>query len=226
MIEMDEELDMNICDDEDPYAEPITPKSEDQNTSKPTDLITAVVSKETKLQIDKRLNKQSKSTDTSPIKEEIPTLKLDQKKAAGNRSTADSLKVKKSAPKTIDFSDDEESEKSIIIKKEKKEVQTEDGEQQLIKQDPDQIQSVVMSEEVIKPKHKTLTFQEDPMQFHAKPRDLAKNALKRPREMDMVSDVAVAAAEANHIFSRVAFSALPLEPKLSALLEKSVAEVI
>jgi hypothetical protein len=145
--------------------------------------------------------------------------------------SADSLKVKKTAPKTLEFPDEEETEKSVIINKEKeiskkKEVQAKDGEQLLIKQDPDEIPSIAMSEEVVKPKHKTLTFQEDPMQFHAKPRDLAKNALKRPREMDMASDVAVAAAEASHIFSRVAFSALPLDPKLTALLEKSVAEVI
>ena len=72
---------------------------------------------------------------------------------------------------------------------------------------------------IVKPKHKTLSFQEDPMQFHAKPRDLAKNALKRPREMD--TNVAVT----NHIFSRVSFSALPLDVRLSGLLEKSTAEV-
>lgn len=231
MIEMDEDLDMNICDDEDPYAAPITQKSEDQNNSKPMEAVAAAVTTETKLQIDKRLNKQTKSTDASPFKKEIPSSKLDIKNSTGNKVSADSLKVKKSALKTIEFPDDEETEKSVITKKEKeiskkKEVQGKDGEQLLIIQDPNEIHSIAVSEEVVKPKHKTLTFQEDPMQFHAKPRDLAKNALKRPREMDTSSDVAVAAAQASHIFSRVAFSALPLDPKLSALLEKSVAEVI
>ena len=72
---------------------------------------------------------------------------------------------------------------------------------------------------IVKPKHKTLSFQEDPMQFHAKPRDLAKNALKRPREMDTNANVT------NHIFSRVSFSSLPLDVRLSGLLEKSTAEV-
>ena len=57
------------------------------------------------------------------------------------------------------------------------------------------------------------------MQFHAKPRDLAKNALKRPREMD--TNIVLT----NPIFSRVSFSALPLDVRLSDLLEKSTAEV-
>ena len=60
------------------------------------------------------------------------------------------------------------------------------------------------------------------MQFHAKPRDLAKNALKRPREMDSTKNNIVTN---NHIFSRVSFSALPLDLRLSSLLEKSTAEV-
>ena len=74
----------------------------------------------------------------------------------------------------------------------------------------------------IKPKYKSLTLLEDPMQFHAKPRDLAKNALKRPREMDSTKNNIVTN---NHIFSRVSFSALPLDVRLSSLLEKSTAEV-
>ena len=81
------------------------------------------------------------------------------------------------------------------------------------------IPAVIEMEEVAKPKHKTLTFQEDPMQFHAKPRDLARNALKRAREIDPNTPIT------NHIFSRVAFSALPLDPKLAGLLEKPTAEV-
>ena len=78
---------------------------------------------------------------------------------------------------------------------------------------------VEIEETILKPKHKTLTFQEDPMQFHAKPRDLAKNALKRARDVDPDAPIA------NHIFSRVSFAALPLDVRLSGLLEKSVAEV-
>ena len=82
------------------------------------------------------------------------------------------------------------------------------------------VQNIISDETIIiKPKHKTLTFQEDPMQFHAKPRDLAKNALKRPREMD--TNIVLT----NPIFSRVSFSALPLDVRLSGLLEKSTAEV-
>lgn len=82
------------------------------------------------------------------------------------------------------------------------------------------IPAIVEMEEIVpKPKHKTLTFQEDPMQFHAKPRDLAKNALKRARDVDPDAPIT------NHIFSRVSFAALPLDVRLSGLLEKSVAEV-
>lgn len=77
----------------------------------------------------------------------------------------------------------------------------------------------VMEEVVPKPKHKTLTFQEDPMQFHAKPRDLARNALKRARDIDQSAPIT------NHIFSRLSFAALPLDVRLSTLLEKSTADV-
>lgn len=235
MIEMDEEVDMNICDDEeDPYSSItalITPKSDEQNSSTTVPVKAAVISKEEKLQIDKQLNRQTKLKDASLLKEGIPSCKLDQKISTGKKITADSSKGNKVEKKTIDFLDEGEEEKSLIIKKEKeilkkKGVQSKDEEVKQIKQDDDDINEVAKEEEVTKPKHKTLTFQEDPMQFHAKPRDLAKNALKRPREMDMASDVAVAAAAASHIFSRVAFSALPLDPKLAGLLEKSVAEVI
>jgi hypothetical protein len=105
-----------------------------------------------------------------------------------------------------------------IPKKEKKkkvEPETQPKSQSMF---PD-VPAVIEMEEVAKPKHKTLTFQEDPMQFHAKPRDLAKNALKRAREIDPNTPIK------NHIFSRVAFSALPLDPKLAGLLEKATAEV-
>lgn len=77
----------------------------------------------------------------------------------------------------------------------------------------------VIEEVVPKPKHRTLTFQEDPMQFHAKPRDLARNALKRARDIDQSAPVT------NHIFSRLSFAALPLDVRLSTLLEKSTADV-
>jgi hypothetical protein len=77
----------------------------------------------------------------------------------------------------------------------------------------------VTEEVVMKPKHKTLTFQEDPMQFHAKPRDLARNALKRARDIDQNVPVT------DHIFSRLSFTALPLDVRLSSLLEKSTADV-
>lgn len=82
-----------------------------------------------------------------------------------------------------------------------------------------EIEVDVMEEVVSKPKHRTLTFQEDPMQFHAKPRDLARNALKRARDIDQSAPVT------NHIFSRLSFAALPLDVRLSTLLEKSTADV-
>jgi superfamily II DNA/RNA helicase len=59
------------------------------------------------------------------------------------------------------------------------------------------------------------------MLYHARPRDLAKSALKRPRE------VAATAADKpllNPIFTRLAFSSLPLDPRLSSFLEKSTEE--
>jgi hypothetical protein len=80
--------------------------------------------------------------------------------------------------------------------------------------------AVAVTEEIaMKPKHKTLTFQEDPMQFHAKPRDLARNALKRARDVDQNVPIT------DHIFSRLSFTALPLDTRLSSLLEKSTADV-
>ena len=70
----------------------------------------------------------------------------------------------------------------------------------------------------MKRKHMQLSRAEDPNQYHAKPRDLDESALKKlPMELDKSSIT-------QHIFSRLAFSELPLHPRLSRQLEKSVEE--
>jgi hypothetical protein len=132
-------------------------------------------------------------------------------------ATKKSTQLKKKVAPTIESTKTDDAVLSITKKESKKkiEAETQPKSQSMF---PD-IPAVIEMEEVAKPKHKTLTFQEDPMQFHAKPRDLAKNALKRAREIDPNTPIT------NHIFSRVAFSALPLDPKLAGLLEKPTAEV-
>jgi hypothetical protein len=134
-------------------------------------------------------------------------------KVLAKKSTQEKEKVMPS----IESTEGDNAVLSIPKKEKKKKVEpeTQPKSQSMF---PD-VPAVIEMEEVAKPKHKTLTFQEDPMQFHAKPRDLAKNALKRAREIDPNTPIM------NHIFSRVAFSALPLDPKLAGLLEKATAEV-
>lgn len=64
-----------------------------------------------------------------------------------------------------------------------------------------------------KRKFKCLTIEEDPNQYHAKPRDLSQNALKKPREHSKKTNM--------HIFSKLPFKQLNLDLKLINILEKS-----
>jgi ATP-dependent RNA helicase DDX31/DBP7 len=61
-------------------------------------------------------------------------------------------------------------------------------------------------------KYKAIDIEDDPMQYHAKPRDLSKNALKRP-----IAQM----SHSSHIFTRVPFSKFKLDKQLSEHLEKS-----
>jgi len=64
--------------------------------------------------------------------------------------------------------------------------------------------------------------EDDPLQYHAKPRDLVVSktgkALQAPRQLDASKVVS------NHIFSRTPFSSLPLDKRLASLLEKGASE--
>ena len=61
-------------------------------------------------------------------------------------------------------------------------------------------------------KFKSLTKKEDPMQFHAKPKDLSVNALAEPRQVQPSSQ---------RIFTKNLFSSLPLDKRIVELLERS-----
>ena len=63
-----------------------------------------------------------------------------------------------------------------------------------------------------KPKYQNVSIEDDPMQYHAKPRDLSKNALKRP-----LANI----TKSSHIFTRTSFSTFKLDDRLSSHLEKS-----
>ena len=60
-----------------------------------------------------------------------------------------------------------------------------------------------------------VTEDSDPMQHHARPRDLSRNALLAPRP---------ATADPAHVFSRTPFSALPLPERLVGTLERAEAD--
>lgn len=188
-IDVDDEVDLNIYNDDSDNDDP--------------DEISSTISAST---VDSPAADELDSEPlvvAEPIVAEIPAKK--------------STKLKKKVVPTIEPSKTDNAAVSIPKKESKKKIDTE-TQPKSQSMFPD-IPAVIEMADVVKPKHKTLTFQEDPMQFHAKPRDLAKNALKRPREIDPNTPIT------SHIFSRVAFSALPLDPKLSGLLEKATAEV-
>ena len=63
--------------------------------------------------------------------------------------------------------------------------------------------------------HRPLSQDADPLQHHARPRELSRNALSGPRP---------AAADPAHVFSRTPFSALPLPERLAATLERAEAD--
>lgn len=74
------------------------------------------------------------------------------------------------------------------------------------------------TEDVAKKKFKTKTKREDPLQFHAKPRDLdaALNAQSIPMEQSSETS--------DKIFSSVSFSSLTLDKKLVATIERPESE--
>ena len=190
-IEVDDEVDMNIFDDD---------SEEDE-----LDEISSTISAST-----------VNSTKSAPI--ELTTTVIEEPISSAI-TAKNPVKVNKEVSTAVsEVRSDEVVEKPKILKKKKiagEELKGQSGQGMF-----HDIPAVVEMEEIIlKPKHKTLTFQEDPMQFHAKPRDLAKNALKRARDVDPDAPIT------SHIFSRVSFAALPLDVRLSGLLEKSVAEV-
>jgi superfamily II DNA/RNA helicase len=69
-----------------------------------------------------------------------------------------------------------------------------------------------------KAKFKSKTKREDPLQFHAKPRDLdaSLNAQSIPIEQSTTTS--------DKIFSEITFSSLPLNPKLAATIERPESE--
>lgn len=76
---------------------------------------------------------------------------------------------------------------------------------------------VKLSNNAKKRKYKTPTLAEDPNQFHAKPKDLSKNAATMPVESG-------ARIKTEHIFSRTSFSSFSLEPKLVSVLESPLSQ--
>jgi hypothetical protein len=188
-IDVDDEVDLNIYNDDSDNDDP--------------DEISSTISAST--------------VDSPPVDELDSEPLIVAKPVVAKVAAKKSIQEKKKVVPAIESTETENDALSIPKKEKKKKVETE-TQPKSQGMFPD-IPAVIEMEEVAKPKHKTLTFQEDPMQFHAKPRDLAKNALKRAREVDPNTPIT------NHIFSRVAFSALPLDPKLAGLLEKATAEV-
>jgi superfamily II DNA/RNA helicase len=67
----------------------------------------------------------------------------------------------------------------------------------------------------VKRKRMTPTLEEDPHQFHSKPRDLGEHAGSLPADTGSSRQLA-----SSHIFSRTPFSALPLPARLAATLER------
>lgn len=74
-----------------------------------------------------------------------------------------------------------------------------------------------LSNNALKRKYKNPTIEEDPLQFHAKPKDLSVNASDMPAEVakNTVTEL---------IFSRSPFSSFALEPKLISLLENPLSQ--
>lgn len=78
--------------------------------------------------------------------------------------------------------------------------------------------------------HKTLSIAEDPLQFHAKPKDLSRNALQRPRGEEEPTGVkrklevgdGGGGNKSSLTFARSAFSSLQLHQKITDQLEKAV----
>lgn len=78
-------------------------------------------------------------------------------------------------------------------------------------------------------KHKSLTIAEDPMQYHAKPKDLSRNALKRPREGDEPGDSTRrkpvgdggGGDKSSHTFARSKFDSISLHMRVVEHLTKA-----
>lgn len=79
--------------------------------------------------------------------------------------------------------------------------------------------------------HKTLSIAEDPLQFHAKPKDLSRNALQRPRGEEEPTTGVKRKLEVGEggggdktslTFARSAFGSLQLHKKITDQLEKAV----
>lgn len=77
--------------------------------------------------------------------------------------------------------------------------------------DVSSVEEPVVSHKTVS-KFKTIDIKDDPMQYHAKPRELSKNALKRPLAQ---------MSHSSHIFTRVPFSKFKLHKQLSEHIEKS-----
>lgn len=77
--------------------------------------------------------------------------------------------------------------------------------------------SLTITNDIIisKSKYKSKTLIEDPLQFHAKPKDLSLNTMKRPIELISNSE---------HIFTKSLFSSLAVNPRLASLLQKPKSE--
>ena len=197
-IEIDDEVDMNIYgdDSEDDRESTISASTDNESTANKTGINVVA------------------DTDVKDISVKLDSI------PSGNNFVRDDKKVKSAAASGTVAANDEPTKK-IIKKKVARPIETQLKVQGMFPDLPEIVKEEVdvVEEVVLKPKHKTLTFQEDPMQFHAKPRDLARNALKRARDIDQNAPIT------NHIFSRLSFAALPLDVRLSTLLEKSTADV-
>jgi len=108
--------------------------------------------------------------------------------------------------------------KTVVM--EKAHTRVKEVEKKLIEEKQEEVANEEATKEKIKEKHRSKTMEEDPMQFHAKPKELAKNALKRPREEDGDSSHRRhTVGGSSHIFSRIPFASLHLDSKLVSLLE-------
>ena len=89
---------------------------------------------------------------------------------------------------------------------------------------PQLMEEAIVPEVVVptKPKFRSKTLAEDPMQYHAKPKDLSKNAISIESITHTSPTSGTDVATTSTIFSTNPFSSLPIDSRLMKLLEKGI----